>query len=124
MSTQPTTQQVTSSLISALGTLKGKDATTAAIMKSGGATLTFKAPSAGTVTIKWYATVDGKKVLIGSATKTVGSGGSAKVKVKLDPAGKKLLKGSKGTVKITQSGGFTPKGGKQSTSTKKLSLKG
>ncbi len=38
-------------------------------------------------------------------------------------AGKKLLKGSKGSVKITQSGGFTPIGGKQSTSTKKLNLK-
>jgi large repetitive protein len=123
-SAQPTTRQVTSSLNSALGTLKGKDATTAAITKSGGATLTFTAPSAGTVTIKWYATVKGKKVLVGSATQTVGAGGTAKIKVKLDAAGKKLLKGSKGSVKITQSGGFTPKGGKQSTSTKKLSLKG
>jgi hypothetical protein len=122
--TQPTTKQVTSSLTSALGTLKGKDATTAAIIKAGGATLTFKAPSAGTVTIKWYATVKGKKVLIGSATKTVGAGSTAKIKVKLDAAGKKLLKASKGSVKITQSGGFKPKGGKQSTSTKKLSLKG
>jgi large repetitive protein len=122
-STQPTTKQVTSSLNSALGTLKGKDASTAEIAKSGGATLTFKAPSAGTVTIEWYATVKGKKVLIGSATKTVGAGGTAKIKVKLNPAGKKLLKGSKDSVKITQSGGFKPTGGKQSTTSKKLSLK-
>ena len=99
------------------------DATAAEITKSGGATLTFTAPSAGTVTIKWYATVKGKKVLIGSTTKTLGAGGMAKVKVKLDAAGKKLLKGSKGSVKITQSGSFTPTGGKQSTSSKKLNLK-
>jgi hypothetical protein len=122
--TEPTTNQVTSSLNNALGKVSGKSATTAAVVKSGGVTLSFTAPSAGTVTIDWYATIKGKKVLIGSVTKTLGASGKAGLKVKLNSAGKKLLKGSKKSVKITESGSFTPQGGKKSTTSKTLKLKG
>jgi hypothetical protein len=115
---------VTSSLNNALGKVGGKTATTAAVLKSGGATLTFSAPSAGTVTIAWYAKIKGKKTLIGSVTKTLGGSGATGLKVKLDAAGKKLLKGGNKSVKITESGSFTPKGGKKSTTTKTLKLKG
>lgn len=119
----PSTREVMSSLNTALRTVRGKTATTVAIAKAGGYTLGFKAPSAGTVTIKWYAGVKDKKTLIASVIEKLNNGGKAKVKVKLDAAGRKLLKGSKGSVKISESGSFTPKGGKKTSTSDTIKLK-
>jgi hypothetical protein len=121
--TQPTAKQVTTALAQILDAVTGKNATTVAILKKGGFSFAFKAPSAGTVTIKWYAMVNGRKTLIGSVTEKVGKSGKVAVKVKLDAAGKKLLKSTDKSLKISQSGSFTPNGGKQSKTSKNLRLK-
>ena len=121
--TQPTAKQVTTALAQILNAVTGKNATTVAILKKGGFSFGFKAPSAGTVAIKWYATVNGRKTLIGSVTEKVGKSGAVAVKVKLDAAGRKLLKGTTKSLTVSQSGSFTPKGGKQSRTSKIIRLK-
>ena len=67
--------------------------------------------------------MNGKKTLIGSVSEKVGKSGEIAVKVKLDAAGKKLLKGTSKSLKVDQSGSFTPKGGKQGTTNKLVKLK-
>jgi hypothetical protein len=65
----------------------------------------------------------GKKTLIGSVTEKVGKSGTVAVKVKLDAVGKKLLKSTTKSLKVSQSGSFTPKSGKQSRTSKIVTLK-
>ncbi len=106
-----------------LDAVTGKNATTVAILKKDGFSFAFNAPSAGTVVIKWYATVNGRKTMIGSVTEKIGKSGKVAVKVKLDAAGKKLLKSTRKSLKVSQSGSFTPINGRRGTTGKIVRLK-
>ena len=79
----------------------GKGAKIAALLKSGGLTLEFKALEAGTAVINWYELQRGagpakkskpKLVLLASGRRTFSAAGTAKLKIELTAAGKGLLK--------------------------------
>jgi hypothetical protein len=100
----------------------GKAATLKAILKAGGYSFSFTAPSAGRLVIDWFATVRGKQVLVASASVVFHATGKATVKLKLSSKGRRLLKAAK-TVKIATKATFTPTGGAPTESTKATTLK-
>jgi hypothetical protein len=112
-------------------TPSGKKAKIAALLKSGGFTVAFKALEAGTVVINWYYLPPGAKlakkakpkpVLVASGKLTFSAAGTAKVKLKLTAAGKSLLKHAK-KLKLTAKGTFTPTGKTPITASKTFVLK-
>jgi hypothetical protein len=112
----------------------GPAANIAAILKAGAYPARVAAPGAGKAQIVWsYIPAGGKaagaakskSVLVGSGTKRFKKKGKATLKVKLTRRGRALLRkvGKGGTVKLTATGSFTPKGGKKTSSEKVFSLK-
>jgi subtilase family serine protease len=113
----PTATQLAAQLAKLLAP-SGKGAKLAALLKAGGLTISFKALSAGSVAIGWYELPKGAKlakkakpkpVLVASAQLKFTAPGSRTIKIKLTPAGKRLLKHAK-QVKLTGKGTFTPVG--------------
>jgi hypothetical protein len=108
----------------------GKAAKIAALLKTGGLTVTFQAPEPGTVAIAWYQLPAGAKlsnakarpVLVASGQITFSKAGTLKIKLKLTAAGRRLLKHSK-RLKLTASGKFTPPGETAVTATKVFVLR-
>jgi hypothetical protein len=111
-------------------TPSGKAAKIAALLKSGGFTLSFKALEAGTAMIDWYevplgaklAKAKAKSVLVAAGQRTFSAAGTAKITIKLTAAGKRLLKHAK-QLKLTGKGTFTPTGKPHITTTKVFVLK-
>jgi hypothetical protein len=109
------------SALSKLLTPSGKLAKIPALLKAGGYTFAFKAPSAGKLTLTWTATVKHKKVKVGSASMSLKRQGTDKVKLKLSGAGRSLLKHSSHlALKVTTS--FKASGRSVVTSTKNIKL--
>jgi hypothetical protein len=107
-------------------TPSGKAAKIAALLKSGGFTVVFRALGAGTAVIDWYEVPAGAKlakkvkpkpVLVGVGQHTFPTAETATIKIKLTSAGKNLLKHAK-TLKLTAKGTFTPTGKAQVSATK------
>ncbi len=95
-----------------------KAAKIAALLRSGGFALVFKALEAGTAMIGWYQVPRGAKlakkttpklVLVAAGHLTFPAAGTAMIRVKLTAAGKRLLKHAK-SLKLTAKGTFTPAG--------------
>jgi hypothetical protein len=112
-------------------TPSGKTAKTASLLKTGGYSLTFKAPEAGTLTIAWYELPPGAKlakkatpkpILIATGQVKFAATGTKKLELKLTAAGKALLKRSK-LVKLTAKGTLTPSGKSPVSATKPFTLK-
>jgi Phosphoesterase family len=109
----------------------GKAAKIAALLRSGGYVVAFKAPEAGTAVIHWYQVPPGarlakkakpKPVLVGAGQGTFSAAGTATIKIKLTAAGKRLLKHAK-QLKLTAKSTFTPVGGAAITATRTFVLK-
>ncbi len=103
----------------------------AKLLGSGGFTVTFKALEAGAGAIAWYQVPAGallakksdpKSLLVASGRLTFPVAGTAKLKLKLTAAGKRLLKGKK-RLKLIAKGTFTPPGGSAVTALKTFVLK-
>jgi large repetitive protein len=120
---QPTVRQTTSALTDILSSVGGHRATTHAVTKNGGYSFRFQAPSAGVVTVDWYATVNGKKTLVGSVSEVIGEGGKPTLKLKLDATGRRLLNSTRRPLKISESASFTPEGGKLRKAGKTITLR-
>jgi hypothetical protein len=112
-------------------TPSGKAAKIAALLKSGGFTVVFKALEAGTAVINWYQVPPGAKlakkakpkpVLVAAGKRTFSAAGTATIKIKLTAAGKRLLKHAK-KLKLTAKGTFTPTGKAPITATRTFVLK-
>jgi hypothetical protein len=106
----------------------GKASKIAALLKDGGITMSFKALEAGTLVIGWYEVPAGAKlakhstarpVLVASGQMTFSGAGTAKVKVRLTSAGKRLLEHVK-RVRLEARGVFTPRAGTSLRVTKGL----
>jgi Pro-kumamolisin, activation domain/Subtilase family len=119
------------SLLTAQLTPSGKTAITAALIKTGGYSLSFKAPEAGSLTIAWYELPPGaqlakrakpKPLLVAIGQVKFSAAGTKSVKLKLTTAGKALLKRSK-HVKLTAKGTFTSSGKAAVSATKVFTLK-
>jgi hypothetical protein len=87
----------------------GKDASKKELLKLKGYTFSFKAPSQGTLTVVWTATVKHKTVTIGRGHASVAKGATAKVKVTLTSQGKTDLKRHPG-LKVKTESTFTTAG--------------
>jgi hypothetical protein len=101
------------------------------LLKSGVFSISFKALQAGTAVINWYQVPPGAKlatkakpkpVLVASGRRSFSAAGTAKIKIKLTAAGKRLLKHAK-KLKLTAKGTFTPTGKTPITATKVFVLK-
>ena len=102
----------------------GKAAKIAALLKSGGSTIMFKALEPGTAAIDWYELPAGAKVakkatpvLVGAGQRTFSAAGIATIKIKLTAAGTSLLRHAK-RLKLTAKGTFTPASKTPVTATK------
>jgi Trypsin/IPT/TIG domain len=101
----------------------------AALLKSGLA-LTVSAPEAGVAVINWYQVPPGAKlarakakpVLVASGQASFSAAGTARLKLKLTAAGRRLLKSAK-SFKLTAKGIFTPTGQAPVSVRKSLTLK-
>jgi hypothetical protein len=107
----------------------GKAAKIAAMLKAGGFTRAFNALEAGRAVIDWYQVPPGAKlakkakpILVAAGQMTFSAAGTAKIKVKLTAAGKRLLKQAK-SLKLTAKGIFTPTGKAPVVTTKVFVLK-
>jgi len=108
----------------------GANATISKILKRGGYTVSFTAPSGGILTIDWYAQTTvkrhhkrlHKKILIAHARTIIRAAGKTTVKVKLTKQVSQLLKHSK-RLKVTDKTTFTPTGGKPTTRTSTFTLR-
>lgn len=118
------TAQIAASLAHQL-TPSGKPAKIGTLLKSGGLTMPFTAPEAGTVAVQWYLVPAGAKlakhtkakpVLVASGKLTFLAAGAGKLKIKLTAAGKRLLKHAK-RLKLAERGTFTPVSEEKPTST-------
>jgi hypothetical protein len=98
------------------------------VVSSGGVNVPFVFLSAGTIGYVWlanapaHAATAAKTVTVAKGSLTRSAPGSAKVKVRLTKAGKKLLRRSR-SLKLTIRGTFTPVGGKPQVATKKVTVK-
>lgn len=89
----------------------------AALLRHGGYSLSFKAPTAGHLVLSWYLVSKGvrvaagkrKPVLIGTANASFAGAGTMKIKFKLTRRGRQLLRGAK-RLELTAEGRFTPMG--------------
>jgi hypothetical protein len=107
----PTAARVRTALAGVLSPT-GARARIAQLVKRGGYMFSFEAPSSGKLVIDWYATIAGKhgkktRTLVASATLSVGSAGTMSAKVKLNPAGRKLLRRAQ-RQRLTATASFTP----------------
>jgi hypothetical protein len=108
----------------------GKHAKVAAVLKSGGFSIAFKALEAGTALVNWYqlppgaklAKAKAKPVLVASGRLGFAAAGTATMKIKLTAAGKRLLKHAR-SIKLTSRGTFTPVGKAPVVATRAFVLK-
>jgi hypothetical protein len=95
-------------LMSALA-IHGKSGRIRALLKNGGYSLSFAAPSTGRLVISWYRLSHGKKALVATATVLFRKTGTARIKLLLTQKGRGLLARG-GRMKVTAIGAFTPTG--------------
>jgi hypothetical protein len=88
---------------------RGKSASIRSLLKHGGYSFSFAAPSAGRLQVLWYRLVHGRRLLVGTVTFTFRKAGSAKIEIRVTRAGRNLL-GHAGKLRLTASAGFTPVG--------------
>jgi len=107
----------------------GTAAKIGAILNAGAYPTTVSAPGPGTAGVTWYYVPKGthvasvsKPVVVASGTTTVKKAGSAKLKIRLTSAGRKMLKSAK-SIALTSKGTFTPKSGKPVSSKRTFKLK-
>jgi hypothetical protein len=129
-SSGPSTGQIKAALRGVL-TPKGKLARISALLRHGGYTFKFNAPSAGKLVIQWYQVPKGahlarkrkpRPVLVASVTISVSKAGTIKVKVKLTGKGRRLLKHAK-KLKLTAKDSFKPSGSSATTMRKAFILR-
>jgi hypothetical protein len=114
----PSVAQVEAALAGVLSP-SSKLAKIGALLKAGGYTFTFTAPSPGLLVLRWYYVPTGAHIarvkkkqttLVASSSTSVKAAGRTKVTIKLSSAGRKLLKKSK-RLTLTAKDTFKPSGG-------------
>jgi hypothetical protein len=124
----PTVAQVKAALSSVLKP-RGRAAKIGRLLRNGGYSFSFTAPSAGRLVIDWYLVANGahgakakKPVLVASASVVLHNAGKVTIKVSLTGKGRKLLKHAK-RVKLTAKATFTPTGGTPTSRAATIKLK-
>jgi hypothetical protein len=109
-------------LMNALGA-RGKGANIRALLKHGGYSFSFAAPSAGRLQVLWYRLVHGRRLLVGTVTFTFRKAGSAKIEIRVTRTGRNLLRHA-GKLRLTASAGFTPVGLGTTLASRTITLNG
>jgi hypothetical protein len=99
----------------------GRASRIGALLKNGGYSFSFAAPAAGSLAITWYHTTRGKLVSIATGAARFDSSRTTKVTIKLNAAGRRLLKRAK-RVKLIAKGSFTPAGTKAVTAQRRFTI--
>jgi len=131
----PTAAQVKAALEKAL-VPSGAGAHIKALLKAGGYSSAFGAPSAGKLALDWYQVPKGarlpdaraakprpRSVLIASVSATITKAGKFKAKVKLSRAGRTRLRSTRRSLTLTGQGSFTPSGARQTTIRRTFSVR-
>jgi beta-galactosidase len=101
------------------------------LLRNSGYTINFDAPSPGRLVIGWYhVTAAGheagrrrsRRVLVAAASATIRRAGHARIKLKLTPSGRSLLRHAR-QERLTVEASFTPTGQAKTTSTKVIRLR-
>jgi hypothetical protein len=101
----------------------GKGARIGALLKQGGYSFSFRAPSPGRLVISWYhGSKHGAKILVATATVAFHKAGIARIRLILTGKGRRLFSGAS-NVKLTAKGGFTPVAQATISATRSLALK-
>jgi hypothetical protein len=104
----------------------GKLAKIGVLLRHGGYSISFNAPSAGRLAIFWYLVREGAKrkqpVLIAKLSVSFHQAGAAKIKIILTRNGRRLLVHAK-QLTVTAQGTFTPNGKPATKATKRFRLK-
>jgi hypothetical protein len=124
----PTAAQIRALLVRQLAPV-GKAARIEALLKQGGYSFTFKAPTAGRVVISWYGLTKGAhpasrkrgRTQIASGQASLTSAGARKITIKLTPNGTRLLKKTS-HLSLTATGKFIPPGNPPITATRSFNL--
>jgi lysophospholipase L1-like esterase len=125
----PSAAQIKKSLSAAL-VPHGKSAKIDAILRAGGYTVSFRALAPGDAEIRWYVVPphahltmgkNRKPVLIATGKRRFLNAGTHNLKLKLAPAGKRLLRHSR-SIRLTARGTFTPTGKHASVATTTFAL--
>jgi hypothetical protein len=114
----------------------GARASIKALLKAGGYTFVFDAPSAGRLALDWYQLPKGarlskadaartkpKPVLVASVSVKIHKAGKIKVKIKLSRAGRTKLRLTGKRLKLTAQSSFTPSGAKQTTARRTFTVR-
>ena len=109
-------------LMSAL--VHGRRAKIGALLKHGGYSFLFAAPSAGRLVISWWyhRSPHGKKTRVATVTFVFHKSGTASIKLALTGEGRKLLTRAR-KLKLTGKGAFTPVGQVTTSATRRVTLK-
>ena len=99
----------------------GKGAHISALLKHGGYSFTFAAPSAGTLAMSWYRRLHGQKILIAKVTVRFHKTGKENLELVLTSKGRALLKGA-GRMTLAAQGGFTPVGHSTTSASRTITL--
>jgi hypothetical protein len=94
-----------------------------ALDATGGPKLHARTSGPGTFTFVLSAEIHGKRVVIGTGSKTVERAGAITVKVTFTKAGKAALISARGKLQITVTAIFKPKRGKTTTAKRAVTLK-
>jgi hypothetical protein len=124
-STTPSVAKAPSSRAALAAGLAGSPKRAAVLRR--GVALTFAAPAAGRISVRWYATVRSghrtRQVLIGSGSRVATTPADGViVTVALTAAGRHLLKAATDSLKVRAVATFTPKGGAPVVVTRTLTL--
>ncbi len=101
--------------------LVAQTVTETAVLSNRGYTESYDAPTAGTLTLNWTATVHGKRVAVASATNVANRVGPRQIVIKPTAAGTKLLQGS-GQLTIMASATLTSSAGTVTKASKRITL--
>jgi hypothetical protein len=100
----------------------GKGARISALLKHGGYSFTFAAPSAGRLAVSWYRRLHGHRMLVATVTVMLHKTGSTQIVLLLTSNGRHLLKGA-GRLTLAAQGGFTPVGQGTISASRVITLK-
>jgi hypothetical protein len=102
-------------------TVRGNAARIRMLLKRGGYSFTFTAPSAGRLAISWYRVQHGRKILVATVNVLLHRTGTAKVQLILTRKGRNLLRRA-GRTTLAAQGGFTPVGRGTTSASRTITL--
>ena len=100
---------------------RGNGARIGPLVRAGGYSFSFAAPSPGRLVIAWYRLAHGRQTRVAAASFVFHRANTAKIKLGLSGKGRELLSGAR-RMKLIAKGAFTPVGQHTTSATKRITL--